>query len=354
MASLAQQNRIQRVWVFKTVLDNERALQTVNSYGDKFDEHYNYDTKVANHKQVSDDDLAIVIDKRKILGFARIQTISSSIDKKVISKCPLCGSSTIDVRKTLVPRYRCNNGHSFDEPNKVETVITKFSALFGRSFVPVPSGQDSLSRLRPYYSSGYNQNMSIQRIDNEALVQFSEISHHLIDGIQAFGLHPSEGLDQQIQGYSPNSLDERDLIIQTIKVRRGQQAFRETLRKHYGDLCMISNCKILAILEAAHIAPYRGIKDNHVSNGLLLRADIHTLFDLNLIGIEPQSLCIYVHQDIESEYSMYSGVKLICTSKARPSIESLSKRWDTFLNECSKTTLSALISTMHNIVSELP
>jgi putative restriction endonuclease len=35
---------------------------------------------------------------------------------------------------------------------------------------------------------------------------------------------------------------------------------------------------------------YRGMKDNDPSNGLLLRTDIHTLYDLNLLGIEPDSL----------------------------------------------------------------
>ena len=34
------------------------------------------------------------------------------------------------------------------------------------------------------------------------------------------------------------------------------------------------------------LPPYRGTKDNHPDNGLLLRADIHTLFDLDMIGID--------------------------------------------------------------------
>jgi len=39
------------------------------------------------------------------------------------------------------------------------------------------------------------------------------------------------------------------------------------------------------VLEAAHILPYLNEKRNHVSNGLLLRADVHTLFDLGLIAV---------------------------------------------------------------------
>ncbi|WP_183629116.1 HNH endonuclease signature motif containing protein [Novosphingobium sediminicola] len=46
------------------------------------------------------------------------------------------------------------------------------------------------------------------------------------------------------------------------------------------------------ILEAAHIVPHAviGQKGNDASNGILLRADIHTLFDLNLIRITPDYL----------------------------------------------------------------
>ncbi|WP_114860570.1 HNH endonuclease [Azospirillum brasilense] len=41
-----------------------------------------------------------------------------------------------------------------------------------------------------------------------------------------------------------------------------------------------------AVLEAAHIHPYLGPSTNLVTNGLLVRADIHTLFDLGLIAVD--------------------------------------------------------------------
>ncbi|EAN8121017.1 HNH endonuclease, partial [Salmonella enterica] len=48
----------------------------------------------------------------------------------------------------------------------------------------------------------------------------------------------------------------------------------------------------LQVLEAAHIHPYLGEKTNVVSNGLLLRADVHTLFDLGLLWVNPADLRI--------------------------------------------------------------
>ncbi|PZS90125.1 hypothetical protein A7X83_11335 [Stenotrophomonas maltophilia] len=53
----------------------------------------------------------------------------------------------------------------------------------------------------------------------------------------------------------------------------------------YGNRCAISHCNATAVLEAAHIVPYRGEHTHRVDNGLLLRSDLHTLFDLGLLWI---------------------------------------------------------------------
>ena len=74
------------------------------------------------------------------------------------------------------------------------------------------------------------------------------------------------------------------------------------------------------IVEAAHIWPYRGRDDNHPDNGLLLRADLHTLFDLDLMGIEPDSLETRLHPTAgNAGYREFDGVQLCnCTSPAGP------------------------------------
>ena len=77
------------------------------------------------------------------------------------------------------------------------------------------------------------------------------------------------------------------------------------------------------MLEAAHISPYRGEDDNHVENGLLLRSDIHTLFDLDLLGIDPERLRVVLHQDLVEEYGQFAVVTLGCVGDQRPSQETL-------------------------------
>lgn len=56
----------------------------------------------------------------------------------------------------------------------------------------------------------------------------------------------------------------------------------------------MTGCGVVDVLEAAHIHRYMGEVTNIVSNGLLLRADVHTLFDLNLIGVDASTMQICV------------------------------------------------------------
>ena len=141
-----------------------------------------------------------------------------------------------------------------------------------------------------------------------------------------------ETTSEKLTKYLPQDGDERDLIERQIRERRGQQPFRNDLRKRYGDRCMVTGCKVLAVLEAAHIKPYQGEKDNHPENGLLLRADIHTLFDLDLLGIEPKSLRVELHPSLadSAAYKNLAGKILRCSAKQRPSKDALKLRYQRF------------------------
>ena len=52
-------------------------------------------------------------------------------------------------------------------------------------------------------------------------------------------------------------------------------------------------------MEACHIRPYRGPQTNTLSNGLLLRADLHTLFDLGLLAVDTSSMTAIVALELE-------------------------------------------------------
>jgi hypothetical protein len=154
------------------------------------------------------------------------------------------------------------------------------------------------------------------------------------DAKGAFGLTPEEA---DTEAYTPQAKDNRPLVERQIRERRGQQAFRDALRIRYGDICLVTGCELLAVLEAAHIVPYRGQDDHHPENGLLLRSDIHTLFDLDLISIGPDSLKIELHPNVVAEYGDFNGRKLLCSSRSRPSRSALQKRYEQFSERLSES-----------------
>lgn len=86
----------------------------------------------------------------------------------------------------------------------------------------------------------------------------------------------------------------RSKILVSIFNRRGQPEFRKKLLKVYEKRCAITEFDFEESLEAAHILPYAKNGTNAVWNGLLLRCDIHTLFDLHFITINPETrqICI--------------------------------------------------------------
>lgn len=142
--------------------------------------------------------------------------------------------------------------------------------------------------------------------------------------------HPPRPMPEEADNYIPDDEDERESVIAQIKRRRGSQKFRDALKRLYGPSCQITGCSIFDIVEAAHIQPYRGEKDNKPDNGLLLRADIHTLFDLDLIGVHPDSLAIHCATCIRNEYAAHVSKFLICSNDNRPSHAALQKRFKKF------------------------
>ncbi|WP_240479167.1 HNH endonuclease [Pectobacterium brasiliense] len=110
--------------------------------------------------------------------------------------------------------------------------------------------------------------------------------------------------------------------------------------------CAISGCEIVDILEAAHITAYKNDTHNHVSNGLLLRCDMHTLYDLELFAIDPDLFVVYFAPQIQDkEYTRYHGKKLNVTYKINH--EALVERWKRFTEKYDLTEVNLLNITIN-------
>jgi len=134
--------------------------------------------------------------------------------------------------------------------------------------------------------------------------------------------------------FDPRSIpDGRKRMLISVLRRQGQQDFRRKLLAAYNRQCTMTRCRVAWILEAAHITPYRGVRTNAVSNGLLLRADIHTLFDLALISIEPARMKIHVSSRVgDPLYAALDGKRpvLPSTKTAKPSMIALEEHFSLF------------------------
>ena len=97
-----------------------------------------------------------------------------------------------------------------------------------------------------------------------------------------------------------------------LKDRTGQAAFRKTLREVYGDNCALSGSNPPVVLDAAHIQPYANDASNHVENGLLLRADLHRLFDAGVFYVDENLVTRFDENFIRENrnYFRYERVRL--------------------------------------------
>lgn len=102
--------------------------------------------------------------------------------------------------------------------------------------------------------------------------------------------------------YTPKSAKEgRRKVLRSIALRRGQQQFRDNLLWAYNGRCCVTGTSSREVLEAAHIQPYADSGTNSTRNGLLLRSDIHVLFDLHLLSIDPSSRAVFCSKRLRNQ-----------------------------------------------------
>jgi hypothetical protein len=124
--------------------------------------------------------------------------------------------------------------------------------------------------------------------------------------------------------------------VTTIRQTRiGQSDFRRRLIQAYGGRCAVTGCTVEEALEAAHIIPDSLIGDRGMDprNGLLLRADVHRLFDCGVVGfrIEGDQICMAIALALEgTQYEEIASrpVRVPLEPSLRPSRRCIERRWE--------------------------
>lgn len=109
---------------------------------------------------------------------------------------------------------------------------------------------------------------------------------------------PEEVRHSYAEGWEKEVLTHKDDLLEGLRTRRtttqkprsGQGQFRDALIARYKGRCPVSKCALPEALEAAHVMPHTGDpKWDHPDNGMLLRRDLHAMFDAMLWSIDPKS-----------------------------------------------------------------
>lgn len=154
----------------------------------------------------------------------------------------------------------------------------------------------------------------------------------------ASAAHPASGTVQQGQlDLLPSApeleMDNRKFEYSLIPLREGQQRFRQQLVDAYEGRCAVTGMRTAKVLQAAHILDYRGTQSNAVQNGLLLRSDVHLLFDSYLIGINPDTYRVEVGGQVrDEEYAALEGKQLVLPKDRclRPNEQYLAAKYERF------------------------
>lgn len=135
-----------------------------------------------------------------------------------------------------------------------------------------------------------------------------------VTAVQELNPHARSVIEKWMVGQFPTSkprtLPKTNYKTVPVEQRQGQPEFRQALMTAYRNQCVVTGCAIRDVLHAAHIVPPRSGADHHLGNGLLLRSDIHDLFDRGLIAID-KDCRVWVHPAIrEREYRMFHRIEL--------------------------------------------
>ena len=119
-----------------------------------------------------------------------------------------------------------------------------------------------------------------------------------------------------------------------IVTRPDQSDFAAEVWENCKKRCVISNVKMRARLQAAHLLSHADLGPDHYTNGLILRSDLHGLFDADHLAIEPSTLTIRISPTAlaaDPDLAQFADKPLLNTYRPIEPLY-LELRWEKFLS----------------------
>jgi len=178
------------------------------------------------------------------------------------------GAQTFEEMRDRIAAYRREGIGPSDDPT-VGCILLEQPFFFAESdWIPVPADW----KPQTQQGKGYDLIQGLGRSLWEA-VQL-RLSARAIPALAA----SSDLREKAGSAYSAPTL---------TRPRLGQGSFRVVVTDSYERRCAVTGERTLPVLEAAHIKPFNLVKAHDPRNGLLLRSDIHTLFDKGYVTVTP-------------------------------------------------------------------
>jgi hypothetical protein len=239
-------------------------------YSDVDGESYVWKADLPNGRRIEAGHVIAIWDGARLRGVSRIEgEIEEFVELRPEFSCPSCNQKDVRPRKKLEPRFRCADCYwTGNTPNRENQATRYRRAWFGAGWTEV-GHLISADKCRALATQPKSQH-SLREMD---LAKLSEI----LKGEGNFDRLPVARRSPHLNGGH---------VLRTVKTRIGQDSFRKRLLERFGCACAFTGPNHEAALEAAHLYSYAELAVHHEDGGLLLRRDIHRLFDKGLITVD--------------------------------------------------------------------
>ncbi|MGA6156750.1 HNH endonuclease [Stenotrophomonas sp. NPDC087984] len=297
------------------VLAKAGSKRISEGYDDNPATHYSWDDTVNNHAKLAVGDVIALWDGTELLGLSVIEDIEIGHATKTTPYCLKCKKADVAERKKKLPRFVCWNQkckHEDEEAGWKKKPVVTYRSRHEAGWISA-RGTLTAPELRA---------LCVQRASQNSLreLRWDDFQHALTHGGTPLPLGIIDTTQKVIaEGHG----------TATIRVRKGQPAFRKHLLEVFGEVCAFTGLAPVQALEAAHLYSYAANSKHHKGGGLLLRRDLHRLFDLGLIAVHPQTKTLHLADSLKvyPDYAKLDGAPLRVNVTA-DHIRWLTKHWD--------------------------
>ena len=195
---------------------------------------------------------------------------------------PLNGTTSQGEMRDRVAHYRKANVTTTMDHEVTAVILGEPFFFADGDSVPVPPDFSRHIQVTKIYDTDNENGRRLWRQVGERL-----------QGMPNVGIGPAQIQLREFAAFGPPRL---------VAPRLGQGGFRIGVLENYRRRCVITGERTEPVLEAAHIRRYSESGGHDLANGLLLRSDLHRLFDLGYIGVEPEKRSVLVSSKIRERF----------------------------------------------------